>query len=70
MTDPIEGNATPAAKLVVWVVRFSNYEPAEVASIHATCAGAEEEAKLLAGDAPWPAPPREVWRVEPWEVKP
>lgn len=44
--------------LKVWVVKFSNYEPAEIHSIHRTREGAEAQAFSL-GDG---------WEVGRWEV--
>jgi hypothetical protein len=43
----------------VWVVRYENYDPAEVDSIWTTEAGAKTRQAELDGD----------WRVEQWELK-
>ena len=58
MTEIIE--QTPKTPPFVWCVVFSNYDPAEVNSIHETEEGASTEAEALDGD----------WCVEKWQVKP
>lgn len=48
--------------MTVWVVMYSNYDPAEVDSIWATKERAEERARILNVESTLP------WKAVEWEV--
>lgn len=54
----------PGEEKIVWVIRFGDYEPAEIEDIYAT----RERAELALG-ALETADPEAPWRVQPWRVQ-
>lgn len=57
-----EAAAALEAPVKVWAVRFSNYEPPEIDSLHSTREKAEAHIKEAMGDIPTD------WHPEEWEV--